>query len=246
MTSSTLLLYMEQQAVLEGEAAVLEVVPDFKDGMAAVVLGRTLFYPQGGGQPFDQGWIKGEAGRFQVEEVRFQGGIVHHLGRPAARPFQAGDAVTLQVDGERRRLHSRLHTAGHLIDEAVWNLGLGWQPAKGVHAPGQSAVEYRADAVPAPDAAALIEAELNRLIRHGFPTRTELVSREELPKRARFVPDNLPLDKPVRLVTVWDERGLPCGGTHVADIREVGPVIIRYVKARKNMVKVAYELEAGT
>jgi len=51
---------------------------------------------------------------------------------------------------------------------------------------------------------------------------------------------------PVRLVTVWGDRGLPCGGTHVADIGEVGPVTIRYVKARKNMVEVAYELAAGT
>ncbi|HWL66838.1 MAG TPA: hypothetical protein VNS22_00470 [Geminicoccus sp.] len=47
-------------------------------------------------------------------------------------------------------------------------------------------------------------------------------------------------------MTVWGDRGLPCGGTHVADIGEVGPVTIRYVKARKNMVEVAYELAAGT
>ena len=100
--------------------------------------------------------------------------------------------------------------------------------------------------MPAPDAAPLIEDELNRLIRHGFPTRAEFVAGEDLPKRARFVPADLPADKPVRLVTVWGDRGLPCGGTHVADISEVGPVTIRYVKARKNMVKVAYELRVGT
>ncbi len=67
MTPSTLLLYMEEQIALEGEAIVLDVVQDFRDGPSAVVLNWALFYPQGGGRPSDQGRIEAKDGTFEVE-----------------------------------------------------------------------------------------------------------------------------------------------------------------------------------
>ncbi len=95
----------------------------------------TIFYPQGGGQPYDQGVIESAKGKFLVEEVRFVDGIVKHIGMFERGSFEKGDEVTCHVDKARRDLHSRLHSAGHIVDMGMTELGLGWIPGKGYHFP---------------------------------------------------------------------------------------------------------------
>jgi Ser-tRNA(Ala) deacylase AlaX len=211
-------------------------------GRTDLMLDRTILYPQGGGQAWDTGTIRSAHAAFQVQEVRFIDGIVHHYGMVTEGSFAAGDAVTLQVDAARRLLNSRLHTGGHLIDEAVRNLALAWMPTKGIHYPGQAAVEFTGEVTDAEALRQQIEHEVNRLIQAGYVTKAELVDLETLAQRAHFVLPNLPKDKPIRIVTVWGEKGVPCGGTHVANISEVGKLAVRYVKAKKGEIKVAYEL----
>ncbi len=99
------------------------------DGRYAIVLDKTVFHPQGGGQPADKGWIAG----IPVESVLQHGDDVVHI---LAQPLSANE-VRLQVDAVCRALHARLHSAGHVIGYAGEQYG--WRPVKAHHWPGKGA-----------------------------------------------------------------------------------------------------------
>ncbi len=241
MTPTTL-SYMTDQYRFEGDATVVGVAQDDK-GRMDIMLDATIFYPQGGGQAWDTGMIRSGNGQFTVQEVRFMDGIVHHYGMLSEGAFSEGTKVQLQVDEARRKLNSRLHSAGHLLDEAVRNLGLNWMPTKGNHMPGQCYVEYQGEMTEEGETLrSKIEAEANRLIQAGYSVVAQLVDSEKLPEISHFVLPNMPKDKPARVVTMWGDKGVPCGGTHVRNINEIGLLTVRYVKAKKGDIKVAYEL----
>lgn len=235
------LKYMDQQYLYEDDASVVQFHPA-QDGRFSAILDGTILYPQGGGQPWDTGFIEGPNGRMHVEEVRFIDGFVHHYGTVEGA-LNEGDTARVTVHQDRRALHSRLHSGGHLLDEAVRNLGLNWQPTKGIHYPDNAAVEYAGEENGDLEVIARqIEEETNRLIEAGYATKAYKVSREELPGHSHFVMPNMPDNKPIRVVMVWGEKGVPCGGTHVADIGEIGKIAVRYVKSKKGVIKAAYEL----
>lgn len=107
--------------VLECEAYVDEV--EQKDGKTIVYLDKTIFYPQGGGQPYDMGTIAGGDIVFTVVEVRYSEGKVQHIGHFNHDRFMNDETVVCRVDAERRALHTRLHSGGHVLDMAVNELG---------------------------------------------------------------------------------------------------------------------------
>src|SRR5450830_228627 len=76
----------------------------------AVTLQSTIFHPQGGGQPFDTGWL-GDARVLRVTQEADR--VVHYLDQPVAP-----GPINARVDAQRRALHTRLHSAGHLIGNA--------------------------------------------------------------------------------------------------------------------------------
>jgi Ser-tRNA(Ala) deacylase AlaX len=89
-----------------------------------LILEETIFHPQGGGQPSDVGIIENEEIIFKVEKASTVDGHVEHLGEFSGdSTFKINDKVKLKVDKESRDLNTRLHSAGHLIDVAVRNIG---------------------------------------------------------------------------------------------------------------------------
>lgn len=226
---------------LELESRVIAV--DQQDGRDVVVLDQTIFYPQGGGQPYDQGSIESPTSRLRVEEVRFAEGMVRHIGSFEGSPFSAGEAVTSRVEPLRRRLHSRVHSAGHVVDMAVTAIGLGWVPGKGYHFPEGPYVEY-AGSLEGRQAEAL-KADLTRrcgeIVGAGIETYVRFVEAKEMRRLCRFVPENLPEGKPMRIV-FYGDFGVPCGGTHVARLSDIGPVTIRKIKQNREIVRVSYDV----
>ncbi len=87
-----------------------------------------------------------------------------------------------------------------------------------------------------------IEERCNEIIAQDAPTSTQFVTKEELAKLVRHVPTNLPEGKPIRVV-LYGTFGVPCGGTHVAYLGEVGHEIIRKIKADKGVIKVGYTVD---
>lgn len=236
----TKLLYLDNMYQLECEAYVEEVKNE--ENKAVIYLDQTVFYPQGGGQPYDTGTVYNEDTKFIVDEVRFVDGQVLHIGKFKGRPFMQGEDVKCQVDKERRELNARLHSAGHIIDMAVNKLGYDWVPGKGYHFPEGSYVEYEIkDEVDNEKVRVELEKTIHELIAANPKTSARQVSREELAKLCRFVPDYIPKDKPIRVVSYGD-FGVPCGGIHVAQLKDIGKVTIRKVKQKGNVLRISYEI----
>jgi len=72
---STNLVYLSDFKLLQAPAQLIDLLEE--NGRTVLILDQTIFYPQGGGQPYDQGTIENEGGIFKVEEVRFFDGIVN-------------------------------------------------------------------------------------------------------------------------------------------------------------------------
>ena len=130
----------------EARAQVVHCLTE-ADGRYAIELNQTLFHPQGGGQPADRGWIGGIA----VEGVVTRGDRVMHI---IAQPLPPGE-VAIRVDEAAWRLHSRLHSAGHLIGLAGERAG--WRPVKAYDWPGERRITFTAIASAiVPEASALL------------------------------------------------------------------------------------------
>jgi Ser-tRNA(Ala) deacylase AlaX len=215
---------------------------------SAIVLDRSPFYPKGGGQPSDRGHIAGPWGAFEVESVESRDGVVFHLGSAAqVRPGSA-DRVSLLVDHELRRLHSRIHSAGELLCAVMRDLGYGypdWPVTAASHYPERASVQFegvlpqeRRDRL-----SAQLAVEVNRLIALGHPVRTTVVDRlSEAALLCGYFPNYLPEGQPVRIVTVHGDLGRPCQGTHVGDLSEIGPMEITELKSKKGTTTVSYRV----
>jgi Ser-tRNA(Ala) deacylase AlaX len=237
----TKLVYLEDFNLLTGEAIVLEVLKE--NDRDVVILDRTIFYPQGGGQPYDKGMIESASGKFIVEEVRFIEGIVKHFGVFERGAFVVGEAVKCSVDAVRRALHSRLHSAGHVVDMAVVSLGLPWKPGKGYHFPDGPYVEYAgsSEGLDKEKLKTDIETACNKFIAEDRATKLMFMSKEEMSTVCHSVPDYLPEGKPGRVV-MYGDFGVPCGGTHVNNLSEIQPMTIRKIKTEGGTIRVGYDV----
>lgn len=206
--TATKLFYLEDFSVLECEAKVLDVLKENERDV--LILDQTVFYPQGGGQPYDTGAIESPSGRFIVEEVRFVDGVVKHIGRFEQGAFAKGETVECRVDKERRELNSRIHSAGHLVDLAVTGLNLNWVPGKGYHFPDGPYVEYHGSGenVDTEKLKNDIETRCNEIIQKGQEVAVRFMRKDEMQSVCHFVPDYIPTDKPGRVV-LFGNFGVP-------------------------------------
>jgi alanyl-tRNA synthetase len=205
---------------LTASAAVLSVS---NGEMKSIVLSQTIFHPQGGGQKADIGSI----GPVRVVHVstREDGEVVHRVD--SLDGLTPGMEVPLQVDAASRRLHARLHTAGHLL-AAVGNCLLpSLRPKAGHHWPGEARVEFEITGQePDESFAARLQAETMRTIALGLPVKA---SSPETPPRTVRIGDYLPI---------------PCGGTHVSDLRDLDGLTIRKIKCSKGVLRISYDVAA--
>ncbi|KAF2289183.1 hypothetical protein GH714_029272 [Hevea brasiliensis] len=224
------------------------------DGRLALILDSTIFHPQGGGQPADTGFITAATDdsnfKFIVQDVRSKDGIVYHYGvveeEDSGRDFlEKGREVLLHVDECRRKLNSRLHSAGHLLDGCLLNVGLGHlEPAKAYHFPDGPFVEYKGT-VPQNELQNKqkeLEVEANELISTGGIVSAAVLPYEEASALCGgYLPDYIPKGSTPRIVKLGNFPGCPCGGTHVSDISEI--IIFMFAYASGTM-KMAYNCGA--
>lgn len=238
----TRLLYMEDMQKLDFATTVERV--EKQDDKDVVILPETYFYAQGGGQPFDQGTLTSKSASFQVEDVRFVDGEVKHIGHFTKGAFKPGDSVHGDINPERRALHSRLHSAGHVVDLALKALKIDWIPGKGYHFPDGPYVEYEGslDGVDRDALKAGLEKECNKIVSKSTPTQIKFMPKEKMHEICGHVPDYLPAGKPARVV-LYGTHGIPCGGTHVANLQDIRPITIRKIKAEAGRIRVGYDVE---
>ncbi len=239
---ATRLIYLEDFDVVSCEATVIRLEKT-EDERMVMILDQTCFYPRGGGQDWDTGHIKADESEFVVDEVRLNGqGEVLHIGRIIRGDFTVGVQVSCAVDTERRMLNTRLHTAGHLIDMALTETEPKWKPVKGAHYPHMSFVEYEV-----PEAAVidesfgeLLQTRLIGLQQATVDNQIRFMPKQEMMRYCRHVPDNIPTNKPTRIVIYNDSFGSPCGGTHVKKLSDTGEVTITKAKIKKGLAKISY------
>jgi len=244
---ATQLAYLEDFDVIACDAVVISAV-NTEDARIDIQLDKTCFYPRGGGQDWDEGLITSEDGlvTFVVHEVRLdENGIVHHIGNYQSGVLKAHDIVKCFVDTKRRDINTRLHSAGHLVDMSVGRLGLSWVAGKGAHYPHMSFVEYDAEITPA-QAESLqkdIERVANDIIAKGSRNEIRFMPVSEMHTVCAHVPDNIPTNKPARVVLYGEAFGIPCGGTHVKDVHDIGRITIFKIKSKKGITKISYAVE---
>ncbi|MXR21656.1 alanyl-tRNA editing protein [Halobacterium bonnevillei] len=210
-------LYLEDSTETTFEATVDRVAGD------RVVLDRTQFYPTGGGQPHDTGVLGADGDEWAVTGVENTDTIYHEVdGDPPA----AGTSVRGEVDADRRRAHSRYHTAQHLLSAVL--LAEFDAPTTGnqVYA-DRARLDCEHDRFSESDLEAL-EAAVNELVDAGHDVTWYTLDREtaeaELdPERTRLdlLPDSI---TEVRIVDIdnGDVDRTACAGTHVENTSEVG------------------------
>lgn len=238
----TQLKYLEDSYLLEGEAKILEVSSN-EAGKTVAILDQTIFHPQGGGQPYDKGEIATDNAKFSVEEVRFEKGVVKHIGGFVTGSLVNGDSVTLLVVNSVRTLNRRNHTAGHIIDIAIKNIGEKLIPIKGFHFPQGAYVEYQGvlNEEEKEEKRSKLEKEVNQIIEDSHLVEARLVNKEELSQLCDYVPEWIPKDKPIRIVKIGEFSAHPCGGTHVKNTKEVGHVMID-LKNKSGNTRVSYQI----
>ena len=223
----TKLIYMEQMQLYECEARVIDI--ESKDGKVDIMLEQTIFYPQGGGQPYDTGLIFTDTSIFEVEEVRYDNGIVHHIGFFKIGKFEVRENVMCEVDKEKRKIHTRLHSIGHLIDIVVKELKLDWKSTKGYHFPQGAYSEYRGN---------MKGKDTTDIIRQLENKSNEVVGRN-IETKIEFSTSHTQDGKPLRII-YYGDFGVPCGGTHVKNLKDISSVTIRKVKQDKDIIRVSY------
>ncbi|KAL6524731.1 hypothetical protein OROMI_030324 [Orobanche minor] len=234
------------------------LVSHFKgdDGRHVLTLDRTIFYAQGGGQPADHGFIHftdHDNIKFAVQDVRSKDGIVLHYGDFECLEgefediLQKGKEVSLFVDENRRKLNSRLHSAGHLLDSLMPRIGLGdLKPTKSYHFSDGPWVEYKG-VIPQSEMQNKqkeLELEANALISVGAKVSADILPYDDAAYLCGgILPDYVPKESTPRIVQVGDSPGCPCGGTHVLDISDIIKIKVSQIRSKKGTTKVFYNIE---
>lgn len=241
----TVLLYLSEPDAWKVETSILDVV-NLDDGRVGIVLDRSPFYPQGGGQPGDRGELRFDEGRMKVETtVRSSDRVLHVVAAAAPQIARAGARVTAQIDRECRRLHSRIHTAGEIVCAALGDLGHRWTVVSAMHAPRASSVTVEADLklLEQERFRLALEKRANALIRANHEVRLRWSEDlQEVSRLTGIAAARLPQGEPIRLVQPTPGFARPCVGTHVRTLAEIGPVSIRRLRHAKGRLKISYDV----
>jgi alanyl-tRNA synthetase len=192
-----------------------------------IVLDRTPFYAEGGGQLADHGSIELASGaRLEVLDVQSPlDGLIAHRARVLSGEVTLGEAVRSLVDVERRRSISRSHTATHMVHKAFREaLGETARQAGSENSPGRFRFDFSATgAVPA-SVLGDVEARVNELVIDDLAVHAEIMSQDEAIKSGALALFGEKYGDEVRVVSVGDWARELCGGTHAGTSGQLGVV----------------------
>lgn len=204
-----------------------------EEGRTGIIFEDTIFYPESGGQPSDQGTLVCDVRRTSHEVLHVEErpeGIVHWIAGEV-KPI-IGASVLMTVDGERRRDHMQQHHGQHIIS-AIFERDYGWDTV-GFHLGEEaSSIDLNVEGIFA-HVLEKVETEANRVVMENLSVSTREYKREELnPELLKKLP---PGEEVVRLVMIPGLDENACCGTHPRFTGEVGPIkLLKTEKSRNNM-----------
>ncbi|MEP5729731.1 MAG: alanyl-tRNA editing protein [Sulfitobacter sp.] len=230
-------LFLEDAYLRDGTATVRGITPE-----GGIVLDQSVFYPTGGGQPGDSGWIRWDGQELPIATcLKGEGSDLVLVPAQATVMPPVGAHVTQAIDWDRRHKHMRVHTALHLLSVVI---------PFGVTG-GQIAATYGRldfDIADAPHDREGIELALNDYVSmdarvsDGLITAAELEANPHLVKTMAVRPPKGANE--VRLVRIGEEDDWidlqPCGGTHVARTGEIGALRLGKMEKKGRMNRRVY------
>ena len=190
---------------------------------AVVVLDRTPFYGEMGGQVGDTGWIVGPNGRFEVTDTRVDDDFTLHVGHLREGRIEYKDAVEVAVDAPRRQAIRRAHSATHLLQYALQKT-LGKQ----THQKGSKVeadllrFDFNYNQALSPEQIAQIETEVNARVLEAASVQWTLMPKEEAQKLGAMMLFGEKYPDTVRVVSMGEFSKELCGGTHLENTAQTG------------------------
>ena len=195
-----------------------------------VVLDRTPFYAEAGGQVSDRGSIITQQGRAEVEEVESRDGVYCHHVRVKEGELNKGSSCQAVLDERKRKATERNHTATHLLHQSLQEvLGPHVVQSGSQVGPDELRFDFNHYEQISPDDVRAVEDKINQLILQNRPVLTDWVESLEEAKSsgaaAHFEEEYRSREK-LRIVSVEDYSKELCGGTHVDSTGEIGSFLI--------------------
>ncbi len=199
----------------------------FQTDGAAVLLDRTVFYPGGGGQPADAGWLRTDGGdAWQVTAARKSGDEIWHLLADGVAPPPVGSEVSVELDWDRRHALMRTHSALHVLCGVVWR-DWGASVTGGNMEPLAGRMDFEFETMTAELVAEIerrvaVEIAADREIRVAILPRDEAFAIPDLIRtKINLLPPGITEVRTIEIVGLDLQAD---GGTHVARTSEIGRV----------------------
>jgi len=232
-------LYYQDQYMKEFEAKILKVIGD-----KYVVLDKTCFYPEGGGQPADTGCLGFDGNRVEVVDVQKVGKVITHKVKGAY--LEEGDIVKGAIDWQKRYGLMKYHTATHIVNGAarrvlgqhVWQFGT----QKGLDRSRLDISHYRRLTL---KEVHKIEKLANQAVLRNIPVETSLMPRSEAEELYgfRLYQGGAVPGKEIRVVKTGDWDVEACAGTHLKNTGEIGFVkIIHSERVQDGVERLVYSV----
>jgi alanyl-tRNA synthetase len=210
--------------ILEQNRLAESAEPSVSGPPIVLILDRTPFYGEAGGQVGDTGTIRGEGWRFRVEDTKRDHDFILHIGRVLEGTVHLNDRARAEVDAERRAAIRRAHSATHVLHHALrQHLGQHAQQAGSKVEPDRLRFDFAHPEAVGRDRLLQIEDTVNERILQGEPvtwSTMPLAAAKALGAMALFgekYPDI------VRVVQMGDFSRELCGGTHLDNVAQIGP-----------------------
>jgi alanyl-tRNA synthetase len=193
------------------------------DEAGIVVLDRTPFYAESGGQVGDSGELAGAAGTFAVDDtLKIQATVFGHRGRMRTGRLRVGDRVMAGVDAMRRARTMRNHSATHLMHKALRAvLGNHVQQKGSLVDPERTRFDFSHDSAMTPEEIRRVEAMVNAEILANAATTARIMKHDEAIKSGAMAFFGDKYGDEVRVLDIGSSREL-CGGTHVKRTGDIG------------------------
>ena len=220
--------------LLENEASIVGLLVDGVPSPAVsegddveIVLDRTPFYAEGGGQLADHGRIRTHSGAtVSVHNVQQPvPGVVVHSGTVLVGELTLDASVLATVDVDRRRAVSRAHSATHLTHQALRDaLGPSAAQAGSENSPGRFRFDFASPSAVPDSVLADVEQEINEVLARELDVTAEVMTMDEARRQGAVAMFGEKYGDRVRVVTIGDYSKELCGGTHVRNTAQLGLV----------------------
>ena len=229
----TQLLFMEDSYLKEFSAVVTSANSN------EIELDKTAFYPEGGGQPCDLGTIESNGNTFNVTHVRKENGrIIHIVDKEGLR---YGNTVRCKLDWNRRYMLMRNHTAAHVLSEVI-HRATGAMITGNQLGTEQSRIDFSLENFDREKIKEYVD-KANEYLAQDVPIKTYFISRDEADESITKLAMGIAGHENLRIVEIGDIDKQADGGTHVANIKEVGRIeLVKIENKGKNNRRVYFRV----